>query len=61
MLYREFGNTGEKLSILGFGSMRLPVIDGNDSNIDEAKAIEMIRYSNRPWGELSCTAYSYHG
>ena len=38
MEYRELGNTGEKLSILGFGAMRLPVIDGEDSkiNIDEA-------------------------
>ncbi len=25
MLYREMGQTGEKVSILGFGCMRLPI------------------------------------
>ena len=45
MLYREFGKTGECLSVLGFGAMRLPIIDGEDSQIDEPMAIEMIRYS----------------
>ena len=43
MQYREFGRTGEKLSILGFGAMRLPVIDDDQSKIDTDKAVEMVR------------------
>jgi len=29
MRYRTFGRTGEKVSVLGFGTMRMPVV-GND-------------------------------
>ena len=43
MIYREFKE--KKLSALGFGAMRLPVIDGNDANIDEAAALEMVDYA----------------
>ena len=32
MLYREYGKTHEKVSILGFGCMRFPTID---NKIDE--------------------------
>ena len=27
MLYRDFGKTGEKVSVLGFGCMRLPIME----------------------------------
>ncbi len=37
MLYRKLGKTGEMVSILGYGCMRLPVIDGNPESIDEKK------------------------
>ena len=43
MNYRMFGKTGTNISALGFGAMRLPTKD-NASDIDEAQAIEMIRY-----------------
>ena len=32
MIYNDF--QGLKLSALGMGNMRLPVLDGNDNNID---------------------------
>jgi len=35
MKYRTFGNTGLKVSVLGFGAMRLPTIDGETGRINE--------------------------
>ncbi|MDI3508236.1 MAG: uncharacterized protein PWP48_593 [Clostridiales bacterium] len=43
MQYREFGNTGINVSLLGFGAMRLPMVNINgDDVVDEDKAIPMI-------------------
>ncbi len=61
MQYREFGRTGEKLSILGFGAMRLPVIDDDQSKIDTDKAVEMVRYAIHNSINYQDTAYPYHG
>ena len=36
MIYRDF--QGIKLSGLGFGAMRLPVVNGDDGNIDREQA-----------------------
>ena len=43
MIYRDFQDI--KLSALGMGAMRLPVIDGDDGKIDEAAAKEMVDYA----------------
>jgi predicted aldo/keto reductase-like oxidoreductase len=42
MLYRKIEKTGEELSVLGFGAMRLPTKNGRT---DEKRAIEQIRYA----------------
>lgn len=43
MLYREFGKTGKKISVLGFGCMRLPEYEKNGKwFIDEEKAIPLL-------------------
>lgn len=59
MIYREFQDV--KLSGLGLGMMRLPVLDGNDSAIDEAAAEEMIDYAYRNGINYFDTAWGYHG
>ena len=42
MLYRKIEKTGEELSVLGFGAMRLPTKNGRP---DEKRATEQIRYA----------------
>ena len=43
MLYNDFGKTGIKMSALGFGAMRLPMIgEGNSKRIDDEIVIPMI-------------------
>jgi predicted aldo/keto reductase-like oxidoreductase len=41
MLYHTYGNTGIKLSALGFGAMRLP--SGEDKKVDLEKAVPLLR------------------
>lgn len=43
MIYKEFGKTGVKVSALGFGAMRLPMVEVEGKKyIDEEKAIPVI-------------------
>src|ERR1035441_7079269 len=60
MLYRKAGKTGQKLSILGFGCMRLPIIGGKTHLIDEEKAQAMVDYAIRNGVKYFDTAYIYH-
>lgn len=43
MQYRLMGKTGVMISALGFGMLRLPMLD-DGKTVDEAKTIEMLRY-----------------
>ena len=59
MIYRDFQNL--KLSALGMGAMRLPVIDGNDAQIDKEAAAEMVAYAMEHGINYYDTAWGYHG
>ena len=58
MVYRDFQDL--KLSALGMGAMRLPVIDGDDARIDEAAAEQMGAYAMEHGVNYYDTAWGYH-
>ena len=60
MLYRQAGKTGEWVSILGFGCMRLPIREGKAHLIDEEKAMAMISHAVKSGVNYFDTAYIYH-
>ena len=57
MLYRKMPKTGDELSILGFGCMRLPQKDGR---IDEERAIRQVRHAIDRGVNYIDTAWPYH-
>ncbi|MBQ8092578.1 MAG: aldo/keto reductase [Clostridia bacterium] len=59
MIYRNFQDI--QLSALGFGAMRLPVIDGDDSRIDETAALQMVDTAMQSGINYYDTAWGYHG
>ncbi|TGC09731.1 aldo/keto reductase [Methanolobus halotolerans] len=58
MLYREVPKSGDKLSIQGFGAMRLPKKDGG---INHEKATALIRHAIDNGVNYIDTAWTYHG
>jgi hypothetical protein len=60
MLYRNVPKNGDRLSILGFGAMRLPA-DEASGNIQEQKAIALMRRAIDNGVNYFDTAWPYHG
>jgi uncharacterized protein len=60
MEYRILGKTQASVSVLGFGAMRLP-LRGDESQVDEGAAVEMIRWAIDHGVNYVDTAYVYHG
>ena len=59
MIYKDF--QGLRLSALGFGAMRLPVVGGDDARVDETATAEMVAYAMRQGVNYYDTAWGYHG
>jgi predicted aldo/keto reductase-like oxidoreductase len=60
MQYRKFGRLDWQASILGFGTMRLPV-KGDAKNIDQKQATRMLHHAVDRGVNYIDTAYPYHG
>lgn len=59
MIYKKFQD--KELSALGMGAMRLPVLQGDDTKIDEAATAEMVDYAMAHGVNYYDTAWGYHG
>lgn len=60
MQERYFTKNKINISILGFGCMRLPVINNDNSKIDEEEAKKLLDYAIANGINYIDTAYSYH-
>lgn len=58
MIYRDF--KGLKISQLAFGTMRLPVINGDGENIDQASVEKMVKLAFDGGVNYFDTAWGYH-
>lgn len=61
MRYRTFGKTGDKVSVLGFGTMRLPIIGNDMSKIDIPAAMRLVTHALDNGLNYIDTSWPYHG
>jgi hypothetical protein len=62
MMYRNLPGAADRpVSVLGFGCMRLPVVDGDMRRIDEEAARGLLRSAIDRGVNYVDTAWSYHG
>lgn len=62
MKYRKFGNTGVMVSALGFGCMRLPMIEtDNGKVVNEELSVKIIRQAIDQGVNYFDSAYGYCG
>ena len=59
-MYRALGRTGEEVSILGFGCMRLPTVGGDEGRVNEDEATRLLHRAIELGVNLVDTAYGYH-
>lgn len=60
MKYRIFGKTGEKVSVLGYGNMRLPVQNNDYGHVDDNSAMKLARHAIDNGVNYLDTSWPYH-
>ena len=60
MEYRSYKDSDEKISLLGFGCMRLPKLHEDSQEIDKVKATAMVDHALASGINYFDTAYPYH-
>lgn len=60
MQYRMFGKTGEKVSVLGYGNMRLPVVNNDYGQVDVKAAMKLVRHAVDNGVNYLDTSWPYH-
>jgi len=60
MQYRMLGKTGVNVSALGFGCMRLPILDGRNDLIDKSAAGQLLHDAIERGVNYIDTAWFYH-
>ena len=60
MEYRSFGKLDWKVSALGYGTMRLPIIGEDQAKVNEPETINQIRYAIDQGVNYVDSAFTYH-